>query len=85
MILPKSTSCFRFPIYIKTLIYEFLDKILLKIGTSPCFTDKVFTKQFNLVITKKISLAPMEVINGRLLVFGNIIEEIDPLKVVLKD
>jgi hypothetical protein len=47
--------------------------------------DKNFAMKQNLELIEKAHLAPMEVIDGRLLASGNVIEETQPLEIMLGD
>lgn len=56
---------FKFFIWIKTQMCEFLVKFLLDIRTSICFMDKDFLIHHNLVLINKSCFAPLEAIYGR--------------------
>ncbi len=47
--------------------------------------DKEFATRHYLVLMKKKYPATVEVINGRSLAFGDVVEETQPLKVILPD
>ena len=79
------TPCFTFPGHIKVLDYEFSSKTLLDIGASACFIDKDFALKLSLELIGKAHHVPMEVIDGRLLALENMMEETQPLEVMLRD
>jgi hypothetical protein len=79
------TPCFTFPVHIKTLNCEFYNKALLDTGASVCFMDKNFSLKHNLQLIKKAHPTPMEVIDGRPLTSGNVMEETQLLEVMLGD
>jgi hypothetical protein len=75
--------CFTFLVHIKTLDCEFSSEALLDTGASVCFTDKDFALKHSLELIGKAHPPLMEVINGRPLASGNVMEEIQPLEVML--
>jgi hypothetical protein len=77
------TPCFTFHVYIKRLDCEFSSDALLDIGTSACFMDKDFALKHSLELIEKVHPAPVEVIDGRPFASGNVMEEIQPLEVIL--
>jgi hypothetical protein len=79
------TPCFIFLVYIKTLDCEFSSEALLDIGISTCFIYKDFALKHNLELIRKAHPASVEVIDGRLLTSGNLMEETQPLEVMLGD
>jgi hypothetical protein len=68
------TSCFIFPILIKTLGCEFSSEALLDIGASVCFMDKDFAMKHILELIGKAHLTFVEVIDGQSLALGNVME-----------
>jgi hypothetical protein len=79
------TPCFTFPICIKTLDYEYSSENLLNTRASACFMDKDFAMKHSLELIGKAHPVPMEVIDGRSLSLGNVMEEIQSLEVMLRD
>jgi hypothetical protein len=79
------TPCFTFPVHIKTLDYEFSSNALLDTRASVCFMDKDFVLKHSLELIGKAHPAPVEVIDGRPLASGNMMEETQPLEVMLGD
>ena len=79
------TLCFTFPVHIKTLDCEFSSEALLDTETSACFMDKNFVLKHSLELIGKAYPAPREVINRWPLTSGNVMEETQPLEVMLKD
>ena len=79
------TPCFTFPIHIKTLDCEFPSEALLDIGASTCFVDKDFAMKHSLELIKNAHPTPIEVIDEQPLASGNVIEEAQPLEVMLGD
>jgi hypothetical protein len=67
------------------LDYEFSSEALLNTGAFACFMDKDFAMKHILELIGKAHPAPMEVIDGRLLASGNVMEETQPLEVMLGD
>ena len=80
-----STPCFTFPVHIKTLDCEFSRNTLLDTGASACFMDKDFALKHSLELIGKAHPTPMEVIDGWPLDLGNVMEETQPLEVMLGD
>jgi hypothetical protein len=80
-----STPCFIFPVHIKMLNYEFFSEALLDAGASACFMDEDFAMKHSLELIGKVHPAPVEVIDGRPLILGNVMEEIHSLEVLLRD
>jgi hypothetical protein len=70
------TPCFTFPVHIKTIDCEFSSEALLETGASACFMDKDFALKYSLELIGKAYPAPVEVIDGRPLASGNMMEEI---------
>jgi hypothetical protein len=79
------TPCFTFPVHIKTLGCEFSGDALLDTRASACFMDKDFALKYSLELIGKAHPAPVEVIDGRPLTSGNMMEETQPLEVMLGD
>jgi hypothetical protein len=79
------TPCFTFLVHIKTLDCEFSSEALLDTGTSACFMDKDFAIKHRSELIGKVHPAPMEVIDRWPLTLGNVMEEIQPLEVMLGD
>jgi hypothetical protein len=77
--------CFIFHVHIKTLDYEFSSEALLDTRASACLIDKDFALKHNLELIEKAHPAPVEVIDGRPLTSGNMMEETQPLEVVLRN
>jgi hypothetical protein len=69
------TSCFTFPIHIKTLDCEFSSEALLDTRASACFMDKDFVLKHNLELIEKAHSTPVEVIDGRPLASRNVMEK----------
>jgi hypothetical protein len=64
---------------------EFFSEALLNTGASACFMDKDFAMKHSLELIVKTHLVPVEVIDGRPLTSENVMEEIQPLKIMLED
>jgi hypothetical protein len=79
------TPCFTFHVHIKMLDCKFFNEALLDIGASPCFMDKDFAMKHSLELIGKAHLAPVELIDGWPLASENVIEETQPLEVMLED
>ena len=79
------TPCFTIPIHIKTLDCEFSNKALLYTRAFAYVMNKDFTMKHSLELIRKANLAPVEVIDGWPLASGNVMEEIHPLEVMLRD
>ena len=79
------TPCFTFPIYIKTLDYEFFSKALLDTRVSPCFMDNDFAIKHSLELIGKTHSPFVEVIDGWPLASVNVMEETQLLEVMLGD
>jgi hypothetical protein len=79
------TPCFTFSIHIKMLDCEFFSEALLNTGASACFMDKDFEMKHSWELIVKTHLVPVEVIDGRPLTSENVMEEIQPLKIMLED
>jgi hypothetical protein len=79
------TPCFIFYGHIKILECEISSKALLDTGASACFMDKDFAMKHSLELIRKAHLAPVEVIDGQLFALGNVMEERQPLEVILGD
>jgi hypothetical protein len=79
------TPCFIFSVHIKTLDCKFSSEALLDTGAFACFMDKDFARKHGLELIGKAHHAPVEVIDGRPLTSGNMMEETQPLKVMLGD
>jgi hypothetical protein len=77
--------CFTFLVHIKTLDCEFSSEALLDTRASTCFMDKDFALKHSLELIGKAHPAPVKVIIGRLLALGNVMEETQPLEVMLGD
>ena len=75
--------CFTFPIDIQLFDHKNSIKALLDTGALACFMDKKFALQHNLTLIKKTRPIPVEVIDGRPLASGDIVEETQPLKMTL--
>ena len=78
-------SYFIFHVHIKTLDCEFSSKVLLDTRASICIMDKDFALKHGLELIKKAHPTSMEVIDGRPLALGNVMEETQPLEVMLGD
>jgi hypothetical protein len=79
------TPCFTFPVHIKTLDCEFYSEALLDTGAFACFMDKDFALKHSLELIGKAYPAPVEVIDGQPLASRNMMEETQPLEVMLGD
>jgi hypothetical protein len=79
------TPYFTFPVHIKTLDCEFSSQALLDTRASVCFMDKDFALKHSLEFIGKAHPISVEVIDGRPLTSGNVMEEIQPLEVMLGD
>jgi hypothetical protein len=77
--------CFTFPVHIKTLDYEFVNEVFLETRASACFMDKDFAMKHSLERIEKVHPTPMEIIDGRPLVSGNVMKETQPLEIMLRD
>jgi hypothetical protein len=77
--------CFTFHVHIKILDCEFSSESLLDTGAFVYFMDKDFALKHSLELIGKAHPATVEVINGRPLTSGNMMEEIQPLEVMLGD
>jgi hypothetical protein len=69
----------------KMLHCEFSGEVLLDTGASACFMDKDFAMKHSLELIGKAHPAHVEVIDGRHLASENVMEETQPLEVVLGD
>jgi hypothetical protein len=76
---------FIFSILIKTLDCEFFSEALFDTKASKCFMGKDFALKHSLELIGKVHPAPVEVIDGRPLILGNVMEEIHSLEVLLRD
>jgi hypothetical protein len=79
------TPCFIFSVHIKTLDCEFSSNTLLDTGASTCFMDKNVALKHSLELIRKAHPAPVEVIDGRPLASGNVMEKTQSLEVMLGD
>ena len=79
------TSCFTFHVHIKTLDCEFSNEALLDTGAFACFMDKDFAMEHSLELIGKAHPTLVEVINVWPLTSRNVMEEIQPLEVMLGD
>jgi hypothetical protein len=79
------TQCFIFLVHIKMLDCEFFCEVLLDTRALACFIDKDFAIKHSLELIGKAYLAPVEVIDGWPLASGNMMEETQPLEVMLGD
>jgi hypothetical protein len=77
--------CFLIPIWIKSQHGDLMVEALLDIGASTCFIYKNFAKHQNLILRKKVVPTLVEVIDGRPLALANVIEETQPLEIILED
>jgi hypothetical protein len=64
---------------------EFSSEALLDTGAFACFMDKDFVMKHSLELIGKVHPAPVEVIDGWPLASGNVMEETQPLEVMLGD
>jgi hypothetical protein len=79
------TPCYTFLVHIKILDCEFSSEVLLDTGASACFMGKDFAMKHGLELIGKVHATPMEVIDRLLLVSENVMEESQPLEVMLGD
>jgi hypothetical protein len=79
------TPCFIFHVHIKTLDCEFSSEALLDIGAFAYFMDKDFTMKHSLELIGKAHPAHVEVIDGRPLASGNVMEKTQFYEVMLGD
>ena len=77
--------CFIFFIHIKTLDCKFSSEAFLDMGAFACFMDKDFARKRVLELTEKAHPTLVEVIDGRPVASGNVMEETQPLEVMLGD
>jgi hypothetical protein len=84
-VISNPTPYFTFLVHIKTLDCEFSSKVLLTTGASTCIMDKDFALKHSLELVGKAHPTPMEVIDGRPFASGNMMEETQPLEVMLGD
>jgi hypothetical protein len=75
----------KFLVHIKTSDCEFSSIALLDTRASVCIMDKDFAMKHSLELIGKAHPTPMEVIDGRPLALGNVMEETQPLEVMLGD
>jgi hypothetical protein len=78
-----SIPCYIFHVHIKTLDCEFSGAALLDTRASVCFMDNDFAMMHSLELIRKAHPALMEFIDGRLLALENMMEETQPLEVML--
>jgi hypothetical protein len=69
----------------QTLDCELSSEALLDIGASACFMDKDYAMKHSLELIRKAYSVPMEVIDGQPLALGNVMEETQPLEVILRN
>jgi hypothetical protein len=77
--------CITFHVHIKTLDCEFSSDALLDTGASACFMDKDFALKHSFELIELAHSTPVEVIDGWPLASGNVMEETQPLEVMLGD
>ena len=77
--------CFTFHVHIKMFDCEFFSKAFLDIGVSACFINKDFVMKYSLELIVNAYPTYVEVIDGRPLASGNVMEIIQPLEVILGD
>ena len=77
------TPCFIFHVHIKMLDREFYSTAFLDTGTSACFMDKDFAMKHSLELIRKAHSSLVELIDGQLLVLENMMEETQPLEIML--
>jgi hypothetical protein len=77
--------CFIFPIHIKILDCEISNDALLDTRASVCFMDKDFVLKHSLELIEKAHPTPVEIIDGRPLALGNMMEETQLLEIMLGD
>ena len=71
----KASPCFVIPLTIKSNVHSVRVSALLDYGALACFIDKDFTEHHKLpLVTKKISV-PVEIIDGRPLISGNVVKK----------
>jgi hypothetical protein len=79
------TPCFTFPVHIKMLDCEFSNEALLDTRAFACFMDKDFAVKHGLELIGKAYLSLVEVIDQWSFALGNVMEETQPLEVMLVD
>ena len=82
---PGPIPSFTPSVHIKVLDYNIVVEALLDIEASACFMNKFCATKHNIVLVKKVHLAPVEVIDGRHVISGNVVEETKPLEVILEN
>jgi hypothetical protein len=80
----KASPCFTISIIVKMDSSSVKVRVLLDSEASTCFIDKDFADCHKLSLVTKKNLIPVEIIDGRPLVSGNVTHEIIPLYIVLK-
>ena len=82
--LPSNPApCFTISIKIKVESLNIHAKTLLNTGVSACFMDEEFAHQRKIEVIRKKIPTPVEVIDGRPHVLGDVVYEIQPLEVIL--
>ena len=82
---PNPTPSFTPFVHIKLLNCDIVVEALLDTKASFCVVDKDFAMKHNIVLVRKVHPALVEVIDGRPLALGNVIEETEPSEVILKN
>ena len=79
----EASPCFTIPLRIQFESHSITVNALLDSGASACFIDKDFAERHKLpLVTKKIPV-PVEVIDGRPLISGDVVQETKPLSISL--
>ena len=79
------TPCFIFFIHIKMLDCKFFSEAHLDTEAFACYMNMDFAMKHNLEFLGKAHPTPMEIIDGQPLASRNVMEEIQPLEVILRD
>lgn len=80
----EASPCFIIPLTLKFESRSIQVSALLDSGASACFIDKDFAERHKLpLVTKKIPV-PVEVIDGRPLISGDVVQETKPLSISLE-
>ena len=80
----EASPCFIIPLIVKIDSISIKIHALLDTGTFPCFISKDFSNRHNLPLVTKKHPIPIEVIDGRPLVSGDVIHETIPLDIILE-
>ena len=81
----EASPCFTIPLRIQFESHNITINALLDSGASACFIDKNFAECHKLALVTKKFLVPIEVIDGRPLKSGDVVQETKPLSISLRN